>query len=80
MVSRLPAMQETRVRSLGGEDPLEKEMATHSCILAWRIPWMEEPGGLQPMGSQRVGHDWATLHAHRESRTVIEDAQVKLSL
>ena len=57
MVSRLPAMQETRVRSLGGEDPLEKEMATHSCILAWRIPWMEEPGGLQPMGSQRVGHD-----------------------
>ena len=57
MVSRLPAMQETWVRSLGGEDPLEKEMATHSCILAWRIPWMEEPGGLQPMGSQRVGHD-----------------------
>ena len=48
-------MQETWVRSLGQEDPLEKEMATHSSILAWRIPWMEEPGGLQSMGSQRVG-------------------------
>ena len=53
----LPAMQETWVRSLGWEDPLEKEMATRSSILAWRIPWMEEPGGLQPMGSQRVRHD-----------------------
>ena len=53
----LPAMQETRVRSLGWEDPLEKEMATHSSILAWRIPWTEDPGGLQSMGSQRVGHD-----------------------
>ena len=49
-----PAVQETWVRSLGGEDPLEKEMATHSSILAWRIPWTEEPGGLQSMGSQRV--------------------------
>ena len=57
MVKNLPAMQETWVRSLGGEDPLEKEMAIHSGILAWRIPWTEEPGGLQPMGSQRVGHD-----------------------
>ena len=46
-----------RVRSLGWEDPLEKEMATHSSILAWKIPWTEEAGGLQPMGSQRVGHD-----------------------
>ena len=56
-------MQETVVRSLGREDPLEKEMATRSSILAWRIPWTEEPGGLQFMGSQRVGHDWATsLH------------------
>ena len=55
----LPAMWETRVRSLGQEDPLEKEMATHSSIFAWRIPWMEEPGGLQSTGSQRVGHDWA---------------------
>ena len=49
------------VRSLGQEDPLEKEMATHSSILAWKIPWTEEPGRLQSMGSQRVGHDWATL-------------------
>ena len=57
MVKHLPTMQETRVRSLGQEDPLEKEMATHSSTLAWRIPWMEEPGGLQSMGSQRIGHD-----------------------
>ena len=57
MVKHLPAMQETRVRSLGQEDPLEKEMATHSSILAWRTPWTEEPGGLQSMGSQRVGHN-----------------------
>ena len=57
MVKRLPAMWETRVRSLAQEGPLEKEMATHSSILDWRIPWMEEPGGLQSMGSQRVRHD-----------------------
>ena len=56
-VKRLPAMWETRVQSLGQEDPLEKEMATHSSTLAWKIPWMEEPGGLQSMGSQRVGHN-----------------------
>ena len=60
MIKYLPAMQETQVRSLGREDPLEKEMATHSTILAWKIPWTEEPGGLQSMGLQRVGHDWAT--------------------
>ena len=54
---RLPTMQETQVRSLGPEDLLEKEMATHSRILAWRIPWTAEPGGLQSMGSQRVGHN-----------------------
>ena len=54
---RLPAMWETQVRSLGQEDPLEKEMATHFSILAWKIPWMEKPGRLQSMGSQRVGHD-----------------------
>ena len=54
MVENLPAMQETQVRSLGLEDLLEKEMATHSSILGWRIPWREEPGGLQFMGSQRV--------------------------
>ena len=59
-VKNLPAMQETQetpVQSLVREDPLEKEMATHSCILAWEIPWTEEPGGLQSMGSQRVRHD-----------------------
>ena len=56
-LKRLPAMRETWVRSLGQEDPLEKEMATHSSILAWRIPWMEEPGRLQSTGSQRAGHD-----------------------
>ena len=52
-------MQETWVQSLGLEDPLEKKMATHSSVLAWEIPWMEASGGLQTMGSQRVGHDWA---------------------
>ena len=60
MEKSLPAVWETWVRSLGWEDPLEKEMATHSSILAWRMPWTEEPGGLQSMGSQRVGHDRAT--------------------
>ena len=57
MVKHLPTMQETRVLSLGQEDPLEKEMAPHSSILAWKIPWTEEPGGLQSMWSQRVEHD-----------------------
>ena len=56
-VDRLPAMRETWVQSLGQEDLLEKEMATHSSILAWKIPWTEEPGRLQSMGSQRVRHD-----------------------
>ena len=56
-VTNPPAMQETRILSLGQEDPLEKGMATHSSILAWRIPWTEEPGGLQSMGWQRVRHD-----------------------
>ena len=60
MVKNLPAMQGTQVQSLGQEDVLEKGMATHSSILAWRIPWTEEPGGPQSMGSQRVGHDQAT--------------------
>ena len=60
-LKRLPARRETRVQSLRREDPLEKEMATHSSILAWRIPWTEEPGRLQSTGSQRVGHNWATL-------------------
>ena len=66
MVKRLPAMQETWVRSLGREDPLEKEMATHSSILTWRIPWTEEPGRLQSMGSQRV-------HGIAKSRTRLSD-------
>ena len=56
-VKHLPTMQETWIQSLGWEDLLEKDMATHSSILTWRIPWTEEPGGLQSMGSQRVGHD-----------------------
>ena len=56
-LKRLPPMRETLVRFLGREDPLEKEMVTHSSILAWRIPWIKEPGGLQSMGSQRVRHD-----------------------
>ena len=57
MVKRLLAVQKTQVLSLGKEDPLEKEMATHSNTLVWKIPWTEEPGRLQSMGSQRVGHD-----------------------
>ena len=60
MVKRLPIMWETQVQSLCREDPLEKEMATHCSTLAWKIPWTKEPGGLQSLGSQRVGHDWAT--------------------
>ena len=57
LVKNPPTMQETWVQSLGWEDPLEKEMAIHSKTTAWKIPWTEEPGGLQSMGSQRVGHD-----------------------
>ena len=57
LVKNLPAVEETRVRSLGREDPLEKGVATHSSILAWEVPWTEEPGGLKFMGPQRVGHD-----------------------
>ena len=61
-------MQETQVWSLGQEDPLEKEMATHSSILAWKIPWTEDPGGLQSMGSQRVGHDLATKQQQQQQK------------
>ena len=57
MVKHLPAMWETQVQSLGWEEPLEKKMATYSSTLAWKIPWMEDPGRLQSMGLQRVGHD-----------------------
>ena len=56
MVKSLPAAQETQLRSLGREDPLEKEMATRSSTLAWNVPWMKDPGGLRSVGSQRVGH------------------------
>ena len=59
-LKNLPETWETQVQSLGQEDPLEKGMATHSSILAWRIPWTEESDGIQSMGSQRVGHDWVT--------------------
>ena len=59
MVKRLSTMRGSRVRSLGREEPLEKEMTIHSSTIAWKIPWREEPGRLQSMGSQRVGHDWA---------------------
>ena len=62
MVKNLPAMQEMWVQSLGQEDSLEKEVATHSSILAWKTPWTEEPDRLQSMGSQKVGHDLATKH------------------
>ena len=77
-VKNLPAIWETWVRSLGWKDPLEKGMATHSSILAWRIQWTQEPGGLQSMGSQRVRHDWATKHITDciiwpNERTVSED-------
>ena len=69
MVKNLPAMQETQVLSLSQEDPLEKEMVTHSSSIAWRIPWTKEPGGLQSMGSQRVGRNWATnTHADNLDR------------
>ena len=64
MVKNPLAMQEMQVQSLSQEDPLEKEIATHSSILAWEIPWTEEPGGLQSMGSQRAGHALVTEHAH----------------
>ena len=63
MVGNPPAMQETWVGSLGQEDPLEKGMATHSSIPAWRTPWTEEPGGLQSIGSKRVGYNWTIKHS-----------------
>ena len=61
MVKNLPSMQETWFQSLGWEDPLEMEMVTHSSILAWKIPWKEEPGGLQSMGLQRVGQEYILI-------------------
>ena len=70
MAKNLPATWETHIQFLSHEDPLEKEMATHSSILAWRIPWTEEPGRIQPLGSQRVRHDLVTntFHFHFEGR------------
>ena len=65
MVKNLSAVRENQIQSLGREDPLEKGMATHSSILGWRIPWTEEPGGLQSMGSQRVGHNWVHTYSQR---------------
>ena len=73
-VKHLPAMQETWVWSLGQEDPLEKEMATHTSTLAWKIPWTEKPGRLQSMGLQRVGHDWLYSDIH-----VTETWSIKIS-
>ena len=74
MVKNLPSMQETWVRSLGWEDPLEKGMATHSSLLAWRIPWTQEPGEIQSMGLQRVGHSYVTntftFHFFRQRETL----------
>ena len=64
VVKNPPTMQEIGVQSLDRGDPLEEEMATHSSVLVWRIPWTEEPGRLQSMGSQRVGHDRARTHTH----------------
>ena len=74
-VKHLSTMRETQVLSLGWEDPLKKEMAIHSSTIAWKIPWIEEPGRLQSMGSQRVGHDWATPHSHSVNNNVWTSVQ-----
>ena len=74
MVKNPPAMQETWVRSLGWEDPLEKGMATHSSILAWRIPWTEKPGKLQSMELQRVEHDQATF------TSLLTESQIRVTM
>ena len=80
MVKNLPTMKETRVRSLVWEVPLESGMATHPSILAWRIPWTEEPGGLQSMGLQRVRHDWATNNRHLCLCSVMSDSPTPWSV
>ena len=79
-VKHLPAMRETLVRSLSQEDPLEKEMATHSSTLAWNLPWTEDPGRLQSTGSQRVGHDWVTSLSFLYSYHSITISHIKLGL
>ena len=71
-------MWKTRVQSLGQEDPWEKEMATHSSILAWKIPWIEELGRLQYMGLQRVGHDWASSYFHTLAKIILKILQASL--
>ena len=76
MVKHLPAIQESRVQPLGGKDPLEKGMSSHSSILAWRIPWTEKPGGSQFMGPQRVGHDGAK-HANTHTPKEREDGKAE---
>ena len=80
-VKRLPTMRETRVWSLGWEDLLEKAMATHSSTLAWKIPWSKEPGRLQSMGSQRIGHNWATslLHFIIIAKPLLSTYQISVS-
>ena len=75
-VKRLSTMWETQVRSLGREDPLEKEMAIHSSTIAWKIPWTEEPGRLQSMGLQRVGHDLTSYRAYQGPRTLLIALQI----
>ena len=74
MVKKLPAMQETQVQPMGWEDPLEKKMTTRFSTLAWRIPWTEQPGGLQSIGSQRVRYDWAT-NAHTGDSKLVTTIQ-----
>ena len=80
VVKNMPAKQETQVLSLGQKYPLEKEMETHSNILAWEIPWTEEPGGLQSTGSQRVGHDLVKQHQHVLTSRVTTKTGVKFCL
>ena len=80
MVKRLSIKQETRVWSLGQEDPLKKEMAIHSRTIAWKIPWTEEPGRLQSMGSQRVGHDWATSLSLKKIKLHCSILKIKTSI
>jgi len=79
MVKRLPAMRETRVRFVGRENPLEKEMAIHSSTLAWKIPWMEEPDRLQSMGSQRVGHEFHFHFRRKKKRMKHTHKHIKIA-
>ena len=79
MVKSLPAMRETGVRSQGWEDPLGQETATHTSILTWKIPWMDEPGELQSMGLQRVGHNWATNTYIQHNDHLILDSLIRIN-